>query len=124
MRFDYYQNDQKMSKFLLPKGGVSVIFVREIDLNMIKDSQALITQKESWEDYYLLSLKSPAIARQTKRVWEQQGFASQDTKMGKVIYCSTLDPARLAFVAKQLINLHGSSMKARWDGMALYAEED
>jgi len=33
---------------------------------MIKDSQALITQKESWEDYYLLSLKSPAIARQAK----------------------------------------------------------
>jgi glutamate racemase len=67
---------------------------------------------------------SPAIARQTKRVWEQQGFTSQDTKKGNVVYCSTLDPVRLAFVAKQLINLHGSSMKAKWDGMALYSEED
>jgi dihydroorotate dehydrogenase electron transfer subunit len=55
-----------MSKFLLPKGGLSGIFVREISQEMIKDSQALITQKESWEGYHLLSLKSPLIAQQAK----------------------------------------------------------
>lgn len=55
-----------MSKFLLPKGGVSGIFVREISQDMIKDSQALITERESWKEYYLLSLKSPAIAQQAK----------------------------------------------------------
>ncbi|NIM91047.1 MAG: dihydroorotate dehydrogenase electron transfer subunit [Candidatus Aminicenantes bacterium] len=33
---------------------------------MIKDSQALITEKESWKEYYLLSLKSPGIAQQAK----------------------------------------------------------
>lgn len=55
-----------MSKFLLPKSGVSGIFVREISQDMIKDSQALITQKESWDNYYLLSLKSTVIAHQAK----------------------------------------------------------
>jgi len=65
-RFDYYQNGQKMSKFLLPKDTVSGIFVREISHIMIKDSQALITQRESWEDYYSLSLQSPLIAHQAK----------------------------------------------------------
>jgi len=33
---------------------------------MIKDSQALIVSKESWKDYYLLSLKSPQIASQAQ----------------------------------------------------------
>jgi dihydroorotate dehydrogenase electron transfer subunit len=55
-----------MSKFLLPKDRVSGIFVREISQNMIKDPQALIMRKESWEDYYLLSLQSPDIANQAK----------------------------------------------------------
>jgi dihydroorotate dehydrogenase electron transfer subunit len=66
IRFDYYQNGQKMSKFLLPKGSVSGIFVREISQDMIKDSQALITHTENWKDYYLLSLKSPLIASQAE----------------------------------------------------------
>jgi len=33
---------------------------------MIKDLQALITHKESWNDYFLFSLKSPKIAHQAK----------------------------------------------------------
>jgi len=33
---------------------------------MIKDPQALITRKESWKDYYLLSFQSPDIAHQSK----------------------------------------------------------
>lgn len=33
---------------------------------MIKDSHTQIIQKQSWKDYYLLSLRSPQIARQAK----------------------------------------------------------
>lgn len=51
--------------FLLPSGYNSDIFVsRILFVIMVKDSLALITRKECWNDYYLLSLESPIISTQ------------------------------------------------------------
>jgi glutamate racemase len=82
-----------------------------------------IIQKVVGDDIVVID-PSPAIARQTKRVWQPLSFVSQEAKEDSLVYYSSLDPERLSFMAVQLIDLQGISRKARWDGMTLQSVED
>jgi len=60
---------------------------------------------------------APAIARQTKRIWDQLQIPS--TRSGEVLFFSTRNPKGLQAMAKELINLSGSIVKVRWHGTQL-----
>jgi glutamate racemase len=62
---------------------------------------------------------APAIARQTKRVWNSLAFPQRDLETGDIVYYSTQNPERLAQVALQLINQKGSAIEAKWHGKSV-----
>lgn len=66
---------------------------------------------------------APAIARQTERVWDSLALPQRDIEAGHIVYYSTRDPERLAWVALRLINQKGTAIEARWHGTRLSSEE-
>jgi glutamate racemase len=62
---------------------------------------------------------APAIARQTKRIWEQLNI---QTRSDAIFYFSTGDPERLVSVAQQLIQLKGDGVKVEWVGLQIQME--
>jgi glutamate racemase len=60
---------------------------------------------------------APAIARQTKRIWDQLFIPPPPS--GEVLFFSTGNAEKLQATAKQLINLSGSIVKVKWHGTQL-----
>jgi glutamate racemase len=58
---------------------------------------------------------SPAIARQTARLLDGHGLATQEAGKGEVTYVSTGDAEGLASLAARLIEVRGTARGAAWD---------
>lgn len=61
---------------------------------------------------------SPAIARQTKRVFDQMTLDRE--RSPTILYCSTSDAESLSSMAKQLIDLQGQPCSVCWKGDQIY----
>ncbi len=63
---------------------------------------------------------SPAIARQTRRVIEENGLSAAAGRSGRVTYVSSGDARRLAAMAEQLIGVPGEARQAQWEGGTIH----
>jgi glutamate racemase len=66
---------------------------------------------------------APAIARQTKRLWDLMGLPQPGMREDHVIYYSTGDPERLSRTALNLIHLKGKALGAEWRNGSLFLLE-